>query len=662
MEEMDAFGWLVALTLRSTVVLSVALGLGLLLRRSSAVARHRLLTLTAVGLLALPVLSWVLPSLELPLVFSGLGQPRSTAVAAWATPAETTTLLEEHGGPLPGPAGAHAAAPDTAPRPAQFDYVAACAVAAVAAWSIGVAAALAGLGLALRRERRLLAASHPLDGPWRATLDEARRTLALARPVRLLTSDAIETPLTCGWPRPAVFLPPIAERWSEDRRRLVVQHELVHVVRGDGLRRLAWRLVAALYWFHPLARIAERQAVLVGEHACDETVVRLGTRPSLYARHLLDIAGALCGQPAPFASALPMVERSQLERRLVMILDTNPTLSRGRVLAIACTAFLAATVVSVACAAQARSKRATDPATVSSSQESVTFDGFSGTTVDGDYTSLQRDFGDGRRISARIHGPVLFDERTGAIRELPRGSSVLIETRELQKNSQRMLITEEQGAPRYEWWRNGTARPVDDDARAWLEEALAAVAGFRAIGDIHGQVGSLQGEIGSIHGQIGSLQGHIGSIQGEEGSLQGKIGAIQGERGSLQGEIGSHQGAIGGLQAARGVASDDLRKQLDREIKAHEAAISKLEAEKDDGALARRLAEAEAELRAFQQSSRGKIAELERQIAAIQSENKIEALEKEIDGLHAEERIDEIERRLAPRLERLKALIDELGS
>ena len=41
---MDAFSWLVALTLRCTVVLSVALGLGLLLRRSSAVARHRLLT------------------------------------------------------------------------------------------------------------------------------------------------------------------------------------------------------------------------------------------------------------------------------------------------------------------------------------------------------------------------------------------------------------------------------------------------------------------------------------------------------------------------------------------------------------------------------------------------------------------------------------------
>ena len=64
---MDAFVWLLALTLRCTVVLSVALGLAWLLRRSSAAARHRLLTLTAVGLLGLPALPGVLPRLELPI-------------------------------------------------------------------------------------------------------------------------------------------------------------------------------------------------------------------------------------------------------------------------------------------------------------------------------------------------------------------------------------------------------------------------------------------------------------------------------------------------------------------------------------------------------------------------------------------------------------------
>ena len=85
---MDAtFDGLVALTLRSTVVLSVALGLGLLLRRSSAVARHRLLTLTAVSLLALPFLPWVLPSLEVPLALPAPEARTGRCPAAPAPPA-----------------------------------------------------------------------------------------------------------------------------------------------------------------------------------------------------------------------------------------------------------------------------------------------------------------------------------------------------------------------------------------------------------------------------------------------------------------------------------------------------------------------------------------------------------------------------------------------
>src|SRR5262245_8905286 len=72
-----------------------------------------------------------------------------------------------------------------------------------------------------------------LDGPWLEILEEAGRTLGMARLVRLLTSDANEAPLTGGWLRPAVLLPAVAESWTADRRRLVLQHELVHIVRGS---------------------------------------------------------------------------------------------------------------------------------------------------------------------------------------------------------------------------------------------------------------------------------------------------------------------------------------------------------------------------------------------------------------------------------------------
>src|SRR6185503_8602749 len=122
--------------------------------------------------------------------------------------------------------------------------------------------------------------------------------------------------------------------------------------------------------------------------------------------------GALRGPPALFASALPMVERNQLERRLVMILDSRFSI-RNRGVAIACLAFLAATDLSVACAALARPQRATGSATVGQPQkaalsavpaqaadpahsaEAPWLDGFNGTMHDDDHTSYQQDLGGG---------------------------------------------------------------------------------------------------------------------------------------------------------------------------------------------------------------------------------------------------------------------------
>jgi len=79
----------------------------------------------------------------------------------------------------------------------------------------------------------------------------------------------------------------------------------------------------ALYWWNPLARLAAREAAVIGEQACDQRVLDLGTPASAYARHLMEIAETLGRTPRRPAPALPMVERSQLQRRLQMILETT---------------------------------------------------------------------------------------------------------------------------------------------------------------------------------------------------------------------------------------------------------------------------------------------------------------------------------------------------
>jgi predicted nucleic acid-binding Zn-ribbon protein len=281
-------------------------------------------------------------------------------------------------------------------------------------------------------------------------------------------------------------------------------------------------------------------------------------------------------------------------------------------------------------------------------------------THDGHF-ALQQHLGEGQRLCARVHGAVRFDEQDGSILRLPRGSSVVIETRDGRK-SQRMLVTEEEGQPRYQWQVNGEPRAVDAAAQGWLRDALLVMESYRAIGALQGHVGSLQGEIGEIQGQVGSLQGEIGSIQGEEGSLQGKLGEIQGEQGSLQGEIGSEQGEIGSLQGRRWNAGAAEQRRIDDEIARHQAAIRKIEAEIADRRFEDRIAAAEKEIRAFADvDGKGRIADINRRLQAVQAPKRIAEIERQIEDLHAPDRIREIEARLKPALERLRGEVRRIA-
>ena len=103
--------------------------------------------------------------------------------------------------------------------------------------------------------------------------------------------------------------------------------------------------------------------VAAREQACDEAVLALGTRPSSYAQVLLDFAES---QVSPLRSlaALPIVERSLLEQRLMAILAHDSGVSRPRRPLIA-----AFTIAMVALALGA----ARPSASVSSSQLAVWF-------------------------------------------------------------------------------------------------------------------------------------------------------------------------------------------------------------------------------------------------------------------------------------------------
>jgi len=171
----------------------------------------------------------------------------------------------------------------------------------------------------------------------------------MTRRVKLLVSRDIAVPMTWSGRRPTVLLPADATEWTDDRARVVLLHELAHVRRGDCSTHALARILAALYWFHPLAWMALAAMTREREHACDDFVLARGARPSEYAEHLLAIARQGLGAPA-FVMAPAMARASELEGRLVSILTPHRRESR-RLAAQALTAASVCVTLAVASAA-----------------------------------------------------------------------------------------------------------------------------------------------------------------------------------------------------------------------------------------------------------------------------------------------------------------------
>ncbi len=164
--------------------------------------------------------------------------------------------------------------------------------------------------------------SMPLAGEdWQDLIDEITDRYALRRPVALMTSGRIAMPMTWGLWRPVVMLPVDAEDWPAERRRSVLLHEVAHIARWDYLTQSLAYAVCAVNWFNPLVWRAAGEMRLEQEKACDDRVLSHGMKASSYASHLMDLARTVRSTFVSPAAAMSMARPSQLEGRLMAILD-----------------------------------------------------------------------------------------------------------------------------------------------------------------------------------------------------------------------------------------------------------------------------------------------------------------------------------------------------
>ncbi len=194
-------------------------------------------------------------------------------------------------------------------------------------WMVGLAAALEISRRQWRAVSKWRKSARPAPAAvYAEELERCIRILGLRSPVELLVSEQIDTPLVCGLVRPRLLLP-AGRHLSREDLRLVLLHELVHVRRRDGWRALVPALMGRLFYFHPLARLAEREYRLATEMACDaEVLAKTRASASLYGRLLLRFALG----PARPAATLSLSGPS-IQRRLEMLASDAIT---GRRLAV----------------------------------------------------------------------------------------------------------------------------------------------------------------------------------------------------------------------------------------------------------------------------------------------------------------------------------------
>jgi beta-lactamase regulating signal transducer with metallopeptidase domain len=695
------------LLLKVTALLSMTLVMACAVRRAAAATRHRLWSMAFVSLLALPLLPLALPVLGVPVP------------ARWGITVTDERIANGAGVPIVsndapvvrGPLGAVGHQPLAATPPADsrssaqmfdsdFSGLAWGPLLWTIVWLLGMTTAVAALLLSLLRARRLARTGEELADPeWQDSAARISARLGLRRTPRLLVSEEVRSPMAGGVWRSVIFLPPSIHAWNAERRDVVLAHEIAHLAGRDPLRHILARLAVAVYWFHPFVWIAAWQASIAREQACDEAVLALGTRPSVYARILLDLA-ELLGPPARRTAALSMVDHSLLEVRLMTILKDDarsaakrrfviPAIAVGaltlplaaarpvarpaaadvareaaadvaQAAAVPTSPVSPASAISPVSAIAARAARSSAAQTMPARELACSWNepNNSSTRINNTERMIQQTFGDIRICLVAIDaGARNTDDRPSEW--MQRARLVVIEARQA-GSVQRLEIVRTPGAADQVSWQAGSGpRPFDANAASWRDRVVAVLDTTWEIATIRGQVSALRGEISATYGRQSALQGEISALRGEvsamrgsassargeESALRAQVSAIRGRVSAMRGAISAERGAISAVTASRHGATSTELAQIAARVQRHEAEIARLEAQLRDYNAEARVAEVQKAIDAFGAASRQEA--IEAKIAAFDLSGKVAAVQRRIADLDVQGNIGRIQEQIA---------------
>jgi TonB family protein len=330
---------------KTSLILCVALAAIAMLRRQSAALRHSVLAAALACAATVPLLTFVVPSWQIPQRIAE-PQARVATFERFIAPAPIATgnklemerqiFVRVRHAEDDAPAGSMRAWIDLlrqrAERIARSSLL-------LPIWIVGglanVAILLAGLG---RLSWLAARATRVANGPLVDLTEHIRNEFAITRPVVLLSSHHPTLLVTWGLWRPKIILPSTSRVWKDERMHVVLSHELAHVRRADWAVQMAAELLRSIYWFNPLVWMACARLRQESEQACDDAVLARGVDGSQYATHLLDVARAFSSERRIWSPAPAIARPSNLRKRVRALLNVranrSPVTRSGAAIAI----------------------------------------------------------------------------------------------------------------------------------------------------------------------------------------------------------------------------------------------------------------------------------------------------------------------------------------
>lgn len=350
------------LVLKSSLAVAIAMLTCQLLRRHSAALRHRVWVIGLAVALFVPLASFLLPRLQVPVLRSNGAtlaakqniqqtspiNNESTSFPAAPQVSFTKSVAPNATGTMLTPAGVEDPAPaDPQTDAGQISVIGRPRVEQVLAfiWLLGLVLSAALFVAQLVMQRTRLWRMQTLeDADWLAAVNTAAKEIGVQGRVLTLQSDASCVPAVVGILAPRLVVPANWRMWSRHQRHCILLHELAHIRRCDLPAQLLGRLALLVYWFNPLIWYAVGQLRAERELASDDCVLQSGQVASDYAEELLRTLRTY--RPSRFQFGVAMAHSARLDQRVLAILD--PRLPRDAVSSRSMT-YLSCAAVAIVC-------------------------------------------------------------------------------------------------------------------------------------------------------------------------------------------------------------------------------------------------------------------------------------------------------------------------